>query len=235
MSQLLKKRKVSTHPGEQEQESHDVMLQDWQQQEEASDKMVMITSSMYRDNNNIVEVYGRRLTKLSSARVIEEHGFVSEHFGKHIAPKDTYPVLAALHRLGEHSMRYDVGKIASICQENCEAIGAQFGTPSQREAALVAYLRPLVIAKQQLNGHSDFFKVTHGCTLTKSPVLVRKPQDVVLYGFGRIGRLLARMLVEKTGSGCKMLLRAIVVRQKLDPKLDLEKRASLLKNGKVEQ
>ncbi len=28
-----------------------------------------------------------------------------------------------------------------------------------------------------------------------------QPQDVVLYGFGRIGRLVARLLIEKAGSG----------------------------------
>ena len=42
--------------------------------------------------------------------------------------------------------------------------------------------------------------------------ILRAPQDVVLYGFGRIGRLIARMLIERAGSGNKMRLRAIVVR-----------------------
>ena len=38
------------------------------------------------------------------------------------------------------------------------------------------------------------------------------PKDVVLYGFGRIGRLLARELMTKTGQGNHMRLRAIVTR-----------------------
>lgn len=50
--------------------------------------------------------------------------------------------------------------------------------------------------------------------------------DIVLYGFGRIGRLAARLLIEKTGSGQKLRLRAIVVRQPKVP--DLEKRGELL-------
>ncbi|MEC8522915.1 MAG: glyceraldehyde-3-phosphate dehydrogenase, partial [Pseudomonadota bacterium] len=37
-------------------------------------------------------------------------------------------------------------------------------------------------------------------------------RDVVLYGFGRIGRLLARILIEKEGGGNGLRLRAIVVR-----------------------
>lgn len=40
----------------------------------------------------------------------------------------------------------------------------------------------------------------------------REPQDVVLYGFGRIGRLMARILIDKIGGGDKFRLRAIVVR-----------------------
>jgi glyceraldehyde 3-phosphate dehydrogenase len=54
---------------------------------------------------------------------------------------------------------------------------------------------------------------------------------VVLYGFGRIGRLLARVLIEKTGGGDKLRLRAIVVRKGTDD--DLMKRASLLERDSV--
>ncbi|SEJ10425.1 glyceraldehyde 3-phosphate dehydrogenase [Myroides marinus] len=58
------------------------------------------------------------------------------------------------------------------------------------------------------------------------------PKDVVLYGFGRIGRLLARELMNKIGKGQQMRLRAIVTRDKNDAIL-LEKRASLLKYDSV--
>jgi glyceraldehyde 3-phosphate dehydrogenase len=58
-----------------------------------------------------------------------------------------------------------------------------------------------------------------------------KPVDVVLYGFGRIGRLLARLLIEKAGSGGKLMLRAIVIRSKGGN--DLAKRASLLERDSV--
>jgi len=59
-----------------------------------------------------------------------------------------------------------------------------------------------------------------------------KPKDVVLYGFGRIGRLLARELMTKTGKGQQMRLRAIVTRGEITPTV-LEKRASLLKVDSV--
>ena len=59
-----------------------------------------------------------------------------------------------------------------------------------------------------------------------------KPKDVVLYGFGRIGRLVARELMTKTGKGSQLRLRAIVTRGKIDQTV-LEKRASLLRNDSV--
>ncbi|WP_166984659.1 glyceraldehyde-3-phosphate dehydrogenase [Canibacter zhoujuaniae] len=55
--------------------------------------------------------------------------------------------------------------------------------------------------------------------------------DVVLYGFGRIGRLLARILIDHTGSGRGLNLRAVVVRKASEN--DLEKRANLLRRDSV--
>ncbi len=57
------------------------------------------------------------------------------------------------------------------------------------------------------------------------------PTDVVLYGFGRIGRILARLIIEKTGGGDGMRLRAVVVRKTTEG--DLQKRASLLRRDSV--
>jgi glyceraldehyde 3-phosphate dehydrogenase len=58
-----------------------------------------------------------------------------------------------------------------------------------------------------------------------------KPKDVVLFGFGRIGRLAARELVKQAGKGQQLRLRAIVVR-KIDD-AQLKKRAHLLRNDSV--
>ncbi|WP_430593595.1 glyceraldehyde-3-phosphate dehydrogenase [Humidisolicoccus flavus] len=60
---------------------------------------------------------------------------------------------------------------------------------------------------------------------------VERPRDVVLYGFGRIGRLLARILIAHSGRGLGLRLRAIVVRR--GGENDLQKRASLLRRDSV--
>jgi glyceraldehyde 3-phosphate dehydrogenase len=59
-----------------------------------------------------------------------------------------------------------------------------------------------------------------------------EPQNIVLYGFGRIGRLLARELVARLGKGNLMRLRAIVTRGEINETV-LEKRKSLLKHDSV--
>jgi len=58
------------------------------------------------------------------------------------------------------------------------------------------------------------------------------PRDVVLYGFGRIGRLVARELMSKTGKGNQLRLRAIVTRGESNAER-LEKRANLLRTDSV--
>jgi glyceraldehyde 3-phosphate dehydrogenase len=62
-------------------------------------------------------------------------------------------------------------------------------------------------------------------------VPVKEPKDVVLYGFGRIGRILSRLLLEKSGLGRGLRLRAIVVRKSSEN--DLSKRASLLRRDSI--
>ncbi len=71
----------------------------------------------------------------------------------------------------------------------------------------------LAFVKKQLSGAKDNGAI--------------EPKDVVLYGFGRIGRLLARELMNKMGKGSQLRLRAVVTRGKIDQTV-LEKRASLL-------
>ena len=59
-----------------------------------------------------------------------------------------------------------------------------------------------------------------------------KPQDIVLYGFGRIGRLVSRIMAQMTGPGNYYRLKGIVVRKGSDTN-DLLKRASLLRRDSV--
>jgi glyceraldehyde 3-phosphate dehydrogenase len=58
-----------------------------------------------------------------------------------------------------------------------------------------------------------------------------EPRDVILFGFGRIGRLAARELVKQFGKGQQLRLRAIVTRE--NDEETIRKRAALLRNDSV--
>lgn len=65
-------------------------------------------------------------------------------------------------------------------------------------------------------------------TIRPFPVFRTRPKDVILYGFGRIGRLLARELMSGLARDTPLRLRAIVTRDVLDEET-IEKRANLLR------
>jgi len=76
----------------------------------------------------------------------------------------------------------------------------------------------------------DFLKNKLGRFMNEGGSTI-EPRDVVLYGFGRIGRLAARELIKQAGKGQQLRLRAIVTRS--NSEADLIKRAALLKNDSV--
>ena len=84
--------------------------------------------------------------------------------------------------------------------------------------------------KNDFDSMSDFLgkKLAGFETSNKLPF---EPRDVVLYGFGRIGRLAARELIKQAGKGQQLRLRAIVTRS--NSEADIIKRAALLKNDSV--
>ncbi len=82
------------------------------------------------------------------------------------------------------------------------------------------------------NNHSDAKSFVVNKLKDAKEFHSNKPKDVVLYGFGRIGRLLARELMSKMGKGTQLRLRAIVTRDKNDA-VSLEKRASLLRYDSI--
>ncbi|MDX1265988.1 MAG: glyceraldehyde-3-phosphate dehydrogenase, partial [Oceanisphaera sp.] len=125
---------------------------------------------------------------------------VSRHEGKALLVSQSYPVLKALSELDLAPASIDLGKLA-----------VSYWQHHQDESGLADFLRSELASA--LNTDHD-----------------SKPTDVVLYGFGRIGRLLARLLIERSGGNHGLRLRGIVVRGSVD---DLEKRASLLRRDSV--
>jgi glyceraldehyde 3-phosphate dehydrogenase len=150
-------------------------------------------------------IYGQNLVNLSVLEIMQAHRVVRQVQENELSEFETFPVIEALSKLNLGIAHIDAGRIAVQYEEG----------PRQEGISIDDYVRSQV---EDLIGTSN------------EPV--PEPRDVVLYGFGRIGRLMARLLVEKAGGGETLRLRAIVVRQGGAPN-DLVKRASLLRRDSV--
>ncbi len=174
----------------------------WQERQEYAEMMLPLIGKLYRNHAVEISVYGRPLLNASAIDVIKAHRKVRLHEGIKLRLRESYPILHALSTMKLAPAQIDIGKLA---------FDFHYGAAVDQED-LQAYL------------HTQLAEV-----VDKDDE--QQPQDVVLYGFGRIGRLLARLLIERQGKNNKLRLRAIVVRGGRDG--DLEKRASLLRRDSV--
>lgn len=177
-------------------------LKEWKQQEELAERMLPMLGHLYRDNNVVTTVYGRSLVHSTVIDILKAHRFARLVLDSELTVCDTFPVLEAVSRLNLAPARIDLGKLT---------IGYKTGGKGLSIEEFV---------QQQL-----------APVMTGRSAVLPEPRDIVLYGFGRIGRLLARILVEKAGSGEKLRLRAAVVRKGSAD--DLVKRASLLRRDSI--
>ena len=183
-------------------EQQEQYLTDWKEKEALAESMIPLIGKLYRDRNVVTSIYGRPIINRSVINIIKTHRFVKQVEQNELSVKDTYPILEALSTLNLGPLRIDIGKMAIKYRMDDKGLSVKNFVKEEVAYAL----------------GDNFIPRTEG-------------QDVILYGFGRIGRLLARLLIEKAGSGKGLRLRAIVVRK--GAKNDLEKRASLLRRDSV--
>ncbi|GGI85334.1 glyceraldehyde-3-phosphate dehydrogenase [Shewanella gelidii] len=181
--------------------SADKHLQSWQERFEMAEAMQPLLGKLYRNQGVEVMIFGRPLLNASTIDIIKAHRLVRRHVGNKLRLRESFPFVEALSKLAVKQCKVDIGKLAVNYWENHSDV-----------SEIQAYMA------EQLEQAIDESDAT-------------EERDVVLYGFGRIGRLLARLLIEKTGKSNKMRLRAIVLRG--GRKGDLEKRASLLRRDSV--
>ncbi len=185
-----------------DRKSSDTYLQEWKQRQELAEKMVPLIGQIYRDHGITIRIFGRRLMHHSTIDILKAHRFSRQMVGEELDISKSYAMLEALSSMDLASARIDLGKL-------CHQYIHTDGNPSIE----------------------DFLAQELASINTGRGSILEEPQDVVLYGFGRIGRLLARMLIARTGAGNKMRLRAVVVRGGREG--DLRKRASLLRRDSV--
>ncbi|MFN8165221.1 MAG: glyceraldehyde-3-phosphate dehydrogenase [Bacteroidia bacterium] len=177
-------------------------LADWIQQEKAAIALIHVAGSMWFDKSVEVILFRNQLVDRSASEILNLHQYAKQVVKKPINVIDTLAIAKEMNKLDLAPSRIDIGRL-------CSEWIAERKNYKTAEDFVTDKLKGFIgKEKRQMT-----------------------PKDVVLYGFGRIGRLLMRELISQAGKGEQLRLRAIVTRSNSDE--DIAKRADLLRNDSV--
>jgi len=178
---------------------------DWKWREALAELMVPLIGSLYRNGINIM-IYGKSLVNESPVSIMKAHRFARQVDNNELSESETFPIIQYISTLALKDCEIDIGEIAVKCPFFNEIKDDQSKIP-------------------------DYINSELNSVINKKSNRPKEPKNIVLYGFGRIGRLVARMMTQTTGPGNYFILKAIVIRKGSDD--DIFKRASLLARDSV--
>ena len=168
----------------------------------ATTEFIKIISDLWYDKSIEVVLFRNQIIDRNVSEIINLHEYAGQFVQKPISIFDSVELLRAISDIHLPPSKLDIGKLTF-----------EYHTDSQKN-----YHNVKAFVLDKLKDAQSYPHI--------------EPKDVVLYGFGRIGRLLARELMAKTGKGNQLRLRAIVTRGAITPEI-LEKRAALLRTDSV--
>ena len=145
---------------------------DWKQREALAEGMIPLIGKLYRESNISTYMYGKSMVNKSVTDLMKSHRFVRQVEKNELSEFDTSPMLQAISKLSLGPAHIDIGKMVVKFQTVNQAVTLEKFVVDELFNCIGSISKPLV-----------------------------QPQDIVLYGFGRIGRLLARLLIDKAGGG----------------------------------
>lgn len=177
-------------------------LDNYVKNERAAVKLARYVGELLYDKGIELVLFRNHLVDITTSEIINLHDYAEKVVGKQIYVTTTSQLAEEIYNLDLAPAKIDIGKLAyEWIQES-----------------------------DNFNSKSDFLKdKLKG--FDKSGDNSIEPRDVVLYGFGRIGRLAARELIKQAGKGQQLRLRAIVTRNVNADQII--KRAALLRNDSV--
>ena len=170
--------------------------------ERAAVKLQRFVGELLYDKGIELVIFRHHLTDVTISEILNLHSYAGKVVNKPIDVYTTSDLAEIILSLNIKPSKLDIGKLASEWLSDAS----------------------------QYDSKTDFIeKKLAGFEPSANNEI--QPRDVVLYGFGRIGRLAARELIRQAGKGQQLRLRAIVTRGSSDA--DIIKRASLLRNDSV--
>ena len=186
---------------EKANQAYEHQLNDWINQEKAAIELIGAIGKLWFEKSIELILFRNQLVDRSVSEIMNLHLYAKNIVKKTISVNDTLAIATAINHAAVCPSRVDIGKLAFEYQQE----KANFKSVDE---FIGNKLKDLIGAKS---------------TVT--------PKDVVLYGFGRIGRLAARELISQAGKGEQLRLRAIVTRGSSNE--DIVKRADLLRTDSV--
>lgn len=177
-------------------------LQNYLDKERAAVKLANYVGSLLYDKAVELVLFRNHLVDITASEIINLHDYAEKTVGKKIDIAITSGLAEALYNIEIPPAKIDIGRLAF----EWIAEGSNY------------------------DSMGDYLKGKLG-ELIDNKEFNLEPRDVVLYGFGRIGRLAARELIKQAGKGQQLRLRAIVTRNTSDEQII--KRAALLRNDSV--
>jgi len=184
--------------------SYESGLGEWVQLEKAAIELIRILGNLWYDRSVELVIFRNQVVDRSASQILALHQYAREFVKKEISILESLEIAKILNTLDLAPARIDLGKLT-----------AEWVSELEKNPETV--LKDFIANKLKKFIGADKHSIT--------------PKDVVLYGFGRIGRLLARELVVQAGKGEQLRLRAIVTRDKSEN--DIIKRADLLRSDSI--
>ena len=160
------------------------------------------TGELLYDKGIELVLFRNQLIDVTISEILNLHDYAKNVVNKPIDVFTTSELAEEIYTMNLAPAKLDIGKLAS------EWLTNQSDYTSKKE-----------FLSDKLKGFD---------VVSSEPI---EPRDVVLYGFGRIGRIAARELIKQAGKGQQLRLRAIVTRGSTDK--EIIKRASLLRMDSV--
>ena len=178
-------------------------LNNWVEKEKASSELVNVLGQLWYNKSVELIIFRRPLVDRRASQILNFHEYARNVVKKPISIQDTLLLAKGMIDMDLAPSWIDIGHLATEWLEEKESVNNDVNVFLDKKL------------KHLVEADNDYLT----------------PKDVVLFGFGRVGRLIARELISQAGKGQQLRLRAIITRTNSDK--DIIKRAELLRVDSV--
>ena len=175
----------------------------WNENEKAANELINIVGRLWYDKSVELIMLRSLLVNRGSGKILNKHVRAEAVLGKPVRVQDSLLIAKALLAENLAPARIDIGRLNSEWTDEHDKYNNN----------VTAFVRDKLNYIIDANPRSN------------------RVQDVILYGFGRIGRILCRELTEMAGRGDALRVRAIVTRKNSPD--DIAKRINLFRTDSV--